>query len=235
MSSTTINDAQAAKLRELNLPKPSVSIAAEMVSRHQHRDVRIDVIEGLTVAAKTAADACHTARDAATTILRDPMQTPLANRRDAAKAVEKHLARATRSIDTMRPKALAVIAELEAAMAPKPSPLAPEIRTRLAALTKDQRQKILSGPVDEATVFAILSAPAWISGMTPEQVAVTRSLFERKRHPEKLDQRDRVRSAVEEIEKLGGRVVSYLSALVDVAGLEEAEAAAAAARAAAEA
>lgn len=101
-----------------------------------------------------------------------------------------------------------------------------ELRERLSMLTEDRRKAIIAEAIksdDESLVFAILSAPAWLSGITDAELALHRNNWASKHFAGKLDRVSRLSKAVEDANRAGSLAVSFVDGLTDAKLVENAE------------
>jgi hypothetical protein len=220
------------------LPKISPTVDGELFRRHQlreHEGEPLKIVDEVADATDRVKIILETVRVDCETILSDPTATEIRNRSRAAALADRTLDQINGILAPAVRETAAALAETEAAMQPKPSPNASEIRGRLAALPPEDRRKILAAP-DDATMHAITSAPLWLSGITPADRDLAVTNYRRTRHPATLDRRDRIAATAADLDRVCQIGMVYASTLINRDGLDAAaQRAAAAARAAGEA
>jgi hypothetical protein len=101
-----------------------------------------------------------------------------------------------------------------------------EIRTALRQMTDDEARGALVAKVitdkDMRVVSAVLRAPAMLSGFTETGAKMYLHQYRQKMHPDIVDREKRLKLAIEEVERAGSALVSYLKALAN--GTDDAEA-----------
>jgi len=92
--------------------------------------------------------------------------------------------------------------------------LATEIRSRLAAMTASDRRKTLAA-ADEAPISAILSGPAFLSGLTPLEIEAARMGWATKRYPDELRRLQYLESIGDHLQRASSLVLGYGVKLAD--------------------
>jgi hypothetical protein len=146
--------------------------------------------------------ALHDARRAlADDATRTPAAVAVEMDRRSDKAGQRLAQRWDTTISTLRRQVAALEADLAAPVAAKGSTaVATEIRSHLASLPSAQRQKLLEAAIqdaDETTCSAVLAAPPYLSGLSPEMHGLLREAWHRRSRPEVADRHDLLRRALD--------------------------------------
>ncbi|MCV0396766.1 MAG: hypothetical protein K5872_20885 [Rhizobiaceae bacterium] len=230
-------------------PALSPSVNEAMIDRHFARDPRtraivpdatLHAIRDATERARTLAQKAGRVADA---IHASEMLTVAARHRKARDETWGVVEPALRGVDAAERRARADRDRLDAETSAPPPPrdamgsiLAGEIRTRLAAMSDRERRAALATALsdgDDVVMGAVLNAPPMLSGLTGrEHHDMIRAQWRQARHPEALDRIARIDRALEDLERVGAKVIAYTSSLYSsdiVAGAETQERAVAAA------
>jgi hypothetical protein len=161
--------------------------------------------------------------------------------RRSHEAAERRAATVDKRLDAARAGVQAEIDHLQARVGelPEAPPEAPEIRAFVRALAAAERTSFVDRAIkagDAATIAAVLTGVAYLSGLTPEQAAMWREEWQHRQHPAAFRRLDQLRRADLELAKAGRGLRELIAWLIPThqAGGPEAAAAAARATAAAE-
>lgn len=169
-----------------------------------------------------AVEAVYTARDA---VKQNPAVTPEGRVMQLAQFADKKQAAVMPMIDRSMRTLQANIQQSEAELA-KPlqveshSALASEIRAHVAKLNTSQRMSFLSQRMkagDAKTLGAVLSQPAFLSGMSDEEQSIQTRLYNEQRDPKATKRLSVMRQALTMLEQRGGLVMLEMSKAVGAA------------------
>ncbi|MDR6302559.1 hypothetical protein GGQ85_000235 [Nitrobacter vulgaris] len=102
-----------------------------------------------------------------------------------------------------------------------------ELRERLTSLPEDRRKAIIADAIkndDQLLVSAILSAPAWLSGLSDAELSLHRNAWTSKHFASELNRLERLSKAVEDANRAGSVAISFVDSLTDADLVEKAEA-----------
>jgi hypothetical protein len=204
------------------------------IKRHMVDDTDDPVLQGLHDAVKQARVLSSQASDTTAIVLRNSMKSEPARHRDARTANGKLLERATKPIDDAVQVAQAEIAAIRLRVkAPPPAKdivsetKQRELRERLSALPEDRRKAIITDAIkndDQMLVSAILSAPAWLCGLSDAELALHRNAWASKHFAADLDRVERLSKAVNDANRAGSVAISFIDGLTRGDLVEKSEA-----------
>jgi hypothetical protein len=204
-----------------------LTLAEGIVERHFAR--RRDGTRVTDATISGLADAVRQSREQAETLAafvdatKKDETTPLAARRLTIRTRAEHAKdRLASVIDAARDKALAEVQRLERDTASPAitSPLAGEIRGRLAAMSPDARNAALDAALKDgadAVLAAVLApdVPTMLTGLSASELAMKRAAYRRAHHPMETDRIERLRRAVRATEIAGEAGWAFFTQLVD--------------------
>ncbi|MCK7543054.1 hypothetical protein MLC59_02580 [Marinobacter bryozoorum] len=187
----------------------------ETVEQHQHDTVFLSLVNAHDTA-RNAAERILAARKVA---LANTLQTESKNIEEFSKAHEKAFNAASGKLDNAIQYARQAITDIEQQLnapvdAPKNAGTASDIRNHVKHLDREQRSAFVADAMannDHETLTAILSAPAYLSGLTPAQHQHHKTEFKKRQNPELF-------SRLDLLKKTEARVTSAGSKLVELSG-----------------
>lgn len=168
---------------------------------------------------------------------RDPEQTEDGHFMAIKRLSEQTLTRAATASDEARKRAEGVLRDIGEALRRElhltETHRAGEIRTMLRSLPESERNAIIQAAIGERdgqTIAAIVEAPAYLSGMKPEQAKAIRSQYERTHGGDLPARAEALAKAIEINRKTAMQALQFQSALLPMERAKEIEAKQAAAR-----
>lgn len=168
---------------------------------------------------------------------RDPEQTPDAHFMAIKRLGEQTLTRASIASDQARERAEGVLQEIQSALTHQlglsETHRAGEIRSMLRSLPDSDRNAIIQQAVadkDGQTIAAIVEAPAYLSGMKPDQAKAIRAQYERAHGGDLPARAEALQKAIEINRKTATQALQFQMALLPMERAKEIEAKQAAAR-----
>jgi hypothetical protein len=179
------------------------------------------------MAGRVAAEA---AREIALSTHENPMLTEPAQHRSVklavAKASSSAIEKFDRTVASLTARIAAIDKMLEGPTSPASGLLQTEIRTSLFNLNREERRKlILANLNDRAVMGAVLRAPAFLSGISPEEQADFRRQWAQANHPMEVARREHIARALSAAESGGQLLLSYTLSLYSSHVVERGEAA----------
>lgn len=192
----------------------------EDVEQHQHDSVYLSLVNAHETARNTA-ERILAARKVA---LANTLQTESKNIEEFSKAHEKAFNAASGKLDNAIQYARQAIADIEKQLnapveAPKNAGTASDIRNHVKNLPREEKGRFMAEAMannDHETLTAILSAPAYLSGLTPIEHQHHKTEFKKRQNPELLSRLDllkkteaKVTSAGSKLVELSGQIHNY--------------------------
>jgi hypothetical protein len=192
------------------------------------------ILQALHDAVKLTREMATKAEATATAVLRNEMKTLPQRHRESRVATFALLEKATLALDGATKAAQSEIAAINAKVKGPASAKdlvgetkQREMRERLSMLSEDRRKTIIGNAIasnDEVLICAILSAPAWLSGLTDPELSLHRNNWASKHFSADLDRVGRLSRAVEDTRRAGSLAIQFISNLTDAALVDKAEA-----------
>ena len=101
----------------------------------------------------------------------------------------------------------------ELGKAPEASPVQAEVRAYARAMDKHERMTFLRQACeaeDHDTIGAVLSGPAYLSGLTPADIQEIRQRWANFAHPDQVHRRARLQAALEVVNKASGALEQHV-------------------------
>ncbi|WP_300271029.1 hypothetical protein [Halomonas sp.] len=163
-----------------------------------------------------AAETAHKLLETRQAVLSNSMKTEAANLEEFAKAHTKAAERTTQAMDQAISYAEQTIREIEKTLAaPVASPsnqgTASDIRQHFKTLGHDDRAALLEEAFasgDEETLTAILSGPAYLTGLSKAQHAQAKRRYQQSKYPDEFRRLDKLRKARDIVVNAGQQFVS---------------------------
>ena len=213
---------------------PLSPTAHEAAIKRHMTDGDDPALQSLHDAVKTTRELATKAAATTDIVLKNAMKTEASRHKDARAAGFSLIERATRSVDeavrAAQHEIITIQAKVKAPLAAKDivsETRQRELRERLSMLPEDRRKAIIAEAIksdDEVLISAILSAPAWLSGITDAELALHRNNWASKHFAADLDRMSRLSKAVEDANRAGSVAVSFVDCLTDAKLVENAEA-----------
>lgn len=183
----------------------------ETIEQHQHDSVFLSLVNAHDTARSTAEKLLATRKDA----LSNTMKTEAANIEAFAKAHEKAFNAASGKLDSAIGYARQAIADIEKQLnepveAPKNAGTASDIRNHVKNLPREEKAAFLNEAMannDHETLSAILSAPSYLSGLTPIEHQHQKTQFKKKQNPELFSRLELLRKTEAKVTGAGTRLV----------------------------
>lgn len=214
-------------------PRVPLGVTEQVIERHYGRDPvsravlnEVELLQ-LTGAMGGARRAAESLVEQAQAIRRDETRTPAARALAIRKLAQEVGERMATTLDGARQKVADVAERIASTTGAPPLPktahdagIAAEIRARLAQMRPEDRRKALEASSisgDDAVIGAALHAPALVSGIAPEELALLRERYRQHRFPTEADRMRRYESALEDVDRAGRALVTFVQALADTA------------------
>jgi hypothetical protein len=209
-------------------------------ARHHPRDPRSQqvildpVVTAAVQAVAAAQDAAGRLVEARRALRADPTRTPAGAatelRRVALATAERH----ARAFDAVRARAATTVDGLrrEAMPAPPPSPLAGEVRARLAQLARDERGRAIEAALvdgDAAVIGSVLAAPSFLSGVDRPAAEMLASRWAERHHPDTAARARRLTHALDDLDRAARSFIGFVGEMAETPEARHGDLAAAAA------
>jgi hypothetical protein len=209
-----------------NTIKAPLTVHEDLLDRHYLRDekgekIADEAIGALQAALRTARTGAEQLASLAAAQAADKTMVPA-----AAKAKLREIGlqvgeRAAHAIEQARTAVADEIASGEREMRPS-DPADPHLianmRGRLAAMTVEERREIIGKAFaqgDDETAYAILQAPAWVTGLLPSELESRRYEWQRKKFPAERERFDRLGKAIQITDLMSRSFSAFIVSLVD--------------------
>ena len=214
----------------------SPSVHEAVIQRHMKDDEDDAILQALLSGVKACREAATKAHNTSEVVLLDETQTVAARHKKARNAGFTLLESATRNLDGAVKAAQGEVEKIAAKLkGPGQSKdlivetRQRELRERLAMLDETRRKQIINEAItanDDLLVGAVLSSPAWLSGLSETEIAVTRSNWAKKHHASDVDRLERLQKAIGDSQHAGERALHFVDALTDSELVKKADASA---------
>lgn len=192
--------------------------------------VEDSALNALLEAVGSMRQAAEKSHDATIAIMKNPMQTPMANHREAQKIGHQLWEAASKKIDAACQAALREVERLEKDISAPPPikdpALASEIRAALARLDQNARGKAIHEATeagDDEIMSAVLRAPAMLSGLTTAELEMRRAHWQKTRRPSETDRVNRLKKAIADSCDCSRRSRDFIFELTDSDAIRRAE------------
>lgn len=202
-------------------------------------DEELSSLAGAMGSARTTAEQLAALAEA---LQHDKTRTPEAAALELRKSALRLAESSAKRLDTARQKAAEALGRLQKETAAPPPPrdavalqIESEVRARLAALPQDKRTAAISAAIqsgDDVVTGAILRGPGFLSGLNDGEHEHARLRFREQRHPEKTAKMRRLEAALDDVDRGGNLLLSFVEKLSNTNTAKQAEAQASAASAA---
>ena len=227
---TIVVPADPAKPAPYKPVQAPIGIHEQLIGRLHKRDrvagtvIPDAVLSTMEGAVKATREATERLASLHGTIMADRTKAPAERRRLIASATDTVSASAAKRLDAARKSATDEIAKVEASIAAPARPggatdsLETEIRGALARMPAPDRRETIATAInagDAATIRAVLTGPAFLSGLTASEVAAHRATWRRLAHPDAVDRLDRIGHAVAAIDRCGVMLIDFVATVAD--------------------
>jgi hypothetical protein len=181
-------------------------------------------LDAMAMAAKAARENLERIVEVARKLRTSDFHSPIAAERalrDEARKVQDFVCKRT---SAAREQAVATIEGIERKMEPPAvtDGLANEVRGALRAMSAEKRNELLR-TADETTVASITCAPPWLSGCTPEEVAIVKANYRRGSFLNETDRVTRLGKALQAMDRCDAAFRHFLNGLVRHREIEAAD------------
>jgi hypothetical protein len=221
-------------LRKMQSP---LSVAPEHIDRHYKIDphsgepIEDEALSEIRDAMAVASETGKKIVASHGKITANPLQTPLANARQARDMALSHFNGVAKRMDAARERAKRTVTELEKKMAPQPPKDLPgnigasELRAALANMPPARRQATIDAAIaegDEALVNAALTGHPLTTGLSRNEMRMHELNWRRTRFPEEVERIGRITRALDDLGRGGQDFLNFCYAF-DTPAIREAE------------